>query len=467
MTREPQATTLLLPAAELPRRTAVGVVRAVHADEAPLLHLAVRSVLSAMGGYSLAGAATSVARAEQLILRIQPDLLITDVDVASDSGIALCRWAQQACPGIVTIILAGRSEPLIVQSAFAAGVSGYLLKGSSQESLTRCLHQVMAGARVLDDQIGQPQRGRAGDELASQAGLSPREREVLEEMLGGFGNKTIARRLCISEDTVKSHVKAIFRKLGARDRAHAVALALGSASPAEGPGATRPAGSRLPWYRVRGPGSGDGRGDPRTSRGTSPRHPGPHAPQSVAAGRRRPAIPPAPVSPGSRAAGVVVGLGLLGLAIAAGRDTIRIRAFEAWLAGHVIAAGARVPTSAAPRFATVFFAVRSLHIGLVITPECTIALLTIPFLAATALIIWARGRILWPVTGLAAALGLLVLVNQVRLLGIVWFVKEMGFSSGFYWGHTLVGSMITIVGLATSLATFAYLAVGRGRAVTQ
>jgi len=51
----------------------------------------------------------------------------------------------------------------------------------------------------------------------------------------------------------------------------------------------------------------------------------------------------------------------------------------------------------------------------------------------------------------------------VRLLGIVWFVKEMGFQSGYYWGHTLVGSMITIVGLAGSLATFAYLGVCRGR----
>ena len=65
--------------------------------------------------------------------------------------------------------------------------------------------------------------------LMQQFGLSRREREVLAEVLSGFGNKMIAGRLHISEDTVKSHMKAIFRKLGARDRAHAVALALGRA----------------------------------------------------------------------------------------------------------------------------------------------------------------------------------------------------------------------------------------------
>ncbi len=77
-------------------------------------------------------------------------------------------------------------------------------------------------------------------------------------MLAGFGNKTIARRLCISEDTVKSHVKAIFRKLGARDRAHAVALALGTASLGDTPlplfRAGRPASSRCcPAARVAQP----------------------------------------------------------------------------------------------------------------------------------------------------------------------------------------------------------------------
>ncbi len=143
------------------------------------------------------------------------------------------------------------------------------------------------------------------------------------------------------------------------------------------------------------------------------------------------------------------------------RESLHVRAFEAWLASRVIALGAKLPTSHVS--STVWFAIKTTHIGLIITPECTVALLTIPFLVATALFIWYRARVGWPLLALGVAMVSLVAVNQLRILGIVWFVQGMGFQSGFYWGHTLVGSMITIIGLATTLAVFVYLAVCRGR----
>jgi hypothetical protein len=70
-----------------------------------------------------------------------------------------------------------------------------------------------------------------------------------------------------------------------------------------------------------------------------------------------------------------------------------------------------------------------------------------------------------PVVGLAAALVMLIAVNQLRLLDIVWFVHAMGWGNGFYWGHTLVGSLITIVGLASSLAVFVLVTVRRRKLV--
>jgi DNA-binding NarL/FixJ family response regulator len=226
-------------------------------------------MLAAMPGFALAAAASSLAQAEQLVLRAQPDLVISDTDLAGESGIGFCRWARQASQTAATVILTDREEPLLVQSAIAAGVSGYLLKGSPPESLMANLKLAATGQRVLDERLGRTQRrrghygctehgctehgytehgygphhashsygehgcsqhGRGESEVASESGLSRREREVLEEMLAGLANKAIASRLCISEDTVKSHVKSIFRKLGARDRAHALALALGTAS---------------------------------------------------------------------------------------------------------------------------------------------------------------------------------------------------------------------------------------------
>jgi DNA-binding NarL/FixJ family response regulator len=212
------------------QRAPAGLVRAVVIDEAELMHFAVRALLSSVPGYALVASARSVGAGEQLVRRIRPDLLICEADIAGESGIGLCRWSRQVSPATSVVILTGRDEPLLAQSALGAGAHGYLLKDSAPEDLIAYLEEAVAGLRVLDQRLGRARRGGQRTDPADEFGLSRREREVLGEVLAGLGNKSIADRLCISEDTVKSHVKAIFRKLGARDRAHAIALALGTAA---------------------------------------------------------------------------------------------------------------------------------------------------------------------------------------------------------------------------------------------
>jgi DNA-binding NarL/FixJ family response regulator len=208
----------------------VGLVRAIVVDEAELMHYAVRALLSAMPGYSLVASAGSVVAGEQLVRRVRPELLICETDIAGESGISLCRWVRQVSPGTCIAILTGRDEPLLAQSALASGAHGYLLKDSAPDDLVANLEDAAAGVRVLDRRLGRSRHHDRRPDPADEFGLSRREREVLAEILAGLANKNIAERLCISEDTVKSHVKAIFRKLGARDRAHAVALAAGTAA---------------------------------------------------------------------------------------------------------------------------------------------------------------------------------------------------------------------------------------------
>jgi DNA-binding NarL/FixJ family response regulator len=207
-----------------------GLVRAVVIDEAELMHFAVRTLLASMPGYALVASARSVGAGEQLVRRVRPDLLICEADIAGESGIGLCRWIRQVSPATRVVILTGRDEPLLAQSALGAGAHGYLLKDSAPQDLIAYLEEAAAGLRVLDQRLGRARRRGQPTDPTDEFGLSRREREVLGEVLAGLGNKSIADRLCISEDTVKSHVKAIFRKLGARDRAHAVALALGTAA---------------------------------------------------------------------------------------------------------------------------------------------------------------------------------------------------------------------------------------------
>jgi exosortase/archaeosortase family protein len=176
---------------------------------------------------------------------------------------------------------------------------------------------------------------------------------------------------------------------------------------------------------------------------------------------RRPARPPERRSLPAKAVRLAASAGLALAAYVVVLENERIRDFEAWLSGHIItiAAGLNAGHGTAPP--TVWFPTKTAEIGLVITPECTAALLAVPFIGASALLVWQRVPLARPLIGLGIALVSLIMVNQVRLLGIVLFVKAMGFSTGFYWGHTLVGSIITIMGLAGSLAMFAMVAVRR------
>jgi DNA-binding NarL/FixJ family response regulator len=214
-------------------RHAARVVRVVLADDKPLMHLAMRAMLSVTPDFTVAGSAANVAEAEQMILRTRPDLLITDSDLAGECGISLCRWARRASPRIIVVLLSLRDDPGLAMSALSAGAAGYLLKGTRPEELLAYLRRASRGLQVLDERLGQTPQAVDDRDRIAEFGLSRREREVLDEILHGLGNRAIARRLCISEDTVKSHVKAIFRKLGARDRGHAIALALGTAALAD------------------------------------------------------------------------------------------------------------------------------------------------------------------------------------------------------------------------------------------
>jgi exosortase/archaeosortase family protein len=152
------------------------------------------------------------------------------------------------------------------------------------------------------------------------------------------------------------------------------------------------------------------------------------------------------------------------LAGAAIKESPRIRGFEATMAGHLIGFATGAQAGSVPA-AAVFWFTDSPHsvIGMQITPQCTVALLLVPFLLATACLVWLRPRALPPVAALLTTGLLLLAMNQFRFLTIAWLVREMGFTSGFYWGHTWIGSLITIFGLTMTLAVYAVM-VSRGNA---
>ncbi|GLX95993.1 hypothetical protein Hesp01_39430 [Herbidospora sp. NBRC 101105] len=137
----------------------------------------------------------------------------------------------------------------------------------------------------------------------------------------------------------------------------------------------------------------------------------------------------------------------------------RMRGWEAVLASHVVAAVARTETAVNSVLAVMSFNEETGDaVGLRISPECTSGFLIVPLLGVTILILWlSRRTSVWPLVALAVAVVLLFATNQVRILALVVLIKGLGFDPGYYWGHTMVGSMISVFGIGAALVAYVLL----------
>jgi DNA-binding NarL/FixJ family response regulator len=163
---------------------------------------------------------------------LDPDIVLCDVRLGGASGLDLCRRLREHRPDRRVVLLSVYDDEQYLFEALRAGAAGYLLKRITGEDLVRHLELVHAGETVIDPSM-------AGRAVASAArlksgefwpgarhGLTHRESEVLALLVSGLSNRGIAARLTLGDETVKSHVRSIYRKLAVSDRAGAVAAAL-------------------------------------------------------------------------------------------------------------------------------------------------------------------------------------------------------------------------------------------------
>ena len=158
-----------------------------------------------------------------------PDIVVIDLKMPGQSGMSAIGEIMAGHPDARIIVFTIYYNPGYVWSTMNAGARGYLLKSASGSDLLRAVRSVAGGGAYLQGEITLPllrplaQDARSADERST---LSVREMHILEALADGKSNKMIARTLSITEETVKSHLKKIYEKLGASDRAHAVAIAL-------------------------------------------------------------------------------------------------------------------------------------------------------------------------------------------------------------------------------------------------
>jgi len=207
-------------------------VQVLIVDDDDLMRAGLRGVLSSDDSIEVVGEAVDGRDALYRTRLLQPDVVLMDVRMPDLDGISATRELLAAFPEVRVVILTTFEQDDYIFGALSAGASGFLLKRTRPEELTAAVHTIAAGdsllspsvtSRVIERTAKQPGPDAARDERL--ADLTAREREVLELVARGLSNGEIADTLVIEESTVKTHVKRVLAKLGARDRVQAVIFA--------------------------------------------------------------------------------------------------------------------------------------------------------------------------------------------------------------------------------------------------
>jgi DNA-binding NarL/FixJ family response regulator len=197
------------------------MIRVLVADDHGVLRDGLAGLIAAQPDLELVGTAANGAEAVELCRAIAPDVVLMDLEMPVLDGIDATRAILAELPATVVLVLTSFSDRRRITGALDAGAVGYLLKDASADEVVRGIRTAAGGGSPLDPRAARSllEAQNAPDPLA---GISPREREVLVLLLDGLPNKLIARRLGISEKTVKSHLTSIFRAIGVTDRVQAV-----------------------------------------------------------------------------------------------------------------------------------------------------------------------------------------------------------------------------------------------------
>jgi DNA-binding NarL/FixJ family response regulator len=181
----------------------------------------------------LVGEAGDGARAIELAAELRPDVVLMDLSMPGVDGVRATASIVADNPDVRILVLTSFSDQTRILDALEAGADGYLLKHSEPEVILAGIREVMTGGSPLDPKAARvllTQR-RATSSAEQGVHLTGREREVLRMVGDGHPNKVIARRLGISERTVKAHLTSVYQRLGVTDRTQAALWAQRHAEP--------------------------------------------------------------------------------------------------------------------------------------------------------------------------------------------------------------------------------------------
>lgn len=190
-------------------------------DDHPLVRVGMATVIDRQPELQTVAMAETANEAIELYRRHRPDVVLMDLRLRSDSGARATAAIRSEFPTARVIMISNYEGDADIQQALAAGAAGYLFKSIVEEELVDAVREVAAGRQYLPHGVR-----RRLQENTVECRLTTREDEVLELLGKGLHNHEIGDVLGVSEETVKTHVKSVFRKLGVSDRVEAVREAI-------------------------------------------------------------------------------------------------------------------------------------------------------------------------------------------------------------------------------------------------
>jgi len=208
-------------------------VRVLIADDHPLIVEGLRMVLGRKG-IEVIGEAMTGRQAVEKTLALEPDVLLLDIRMPDMDGLEALASIKSARPRTSVLVLTSFGNPEYLARAVTLGAAGFLSKSAEPDKITQAIHAIAEGETVVERELLQSAlralvrstRATARGAESEIPDLTPQEIRILTLVAEGMDNSGIAERLCLSRNTIKSHVHNIFTKLGVSDRTQAAVWAM-------------------------------------------------------------------------------------------------------------------------------------------------------------------------------------------------------------------------------------------------
>lgn len=197
------------------------MIRVLLVDDHAIVRAGIERLLVATGAFEVVGVAADGEQAITRARELRPAVVVMDLSMPVLDGVAATRTIVGEQPDVRVLVLTSFADRDRVADAIDAGAAGYVLKDAEPEELVRAVEAVVRGGMPIDPRVTRGLLARDGVARAAGVELTDREREVLAAVAEGLPNKLVARRLGISEKTVKAHLTRVFERIGVTDRTQA------------------------------------------------------------------------------------------------------------------------------------------------------------------------------------------------------------------------------------------------------